>query len=120
MRSTNDWPRSAQSGAARDDRFEELRLAYYARLRSDRARVRALRTELDSTQETVPTYEAIRLCAHGMAGAAAIFEAKDIMQAARKLEHAAGHAAQTQASGAKSGVRPSLDALMELLNTLCD
>src|ERR1700722_10484696 len=74
------------SGAGTDDRFEELRVAYHARLKSDRAKVVTLRTQLAKDPESKATYEAIRVCAHGMAGAAAIFEATDIMKAARQQE----------------------------------
>ena len=111
------------SGAGTDDRFEELRVAYHARLKSDRAKVVTLRTQLAKDPESKATYEAIRVCAHGMAGAAAIFEATDIMKAARKLEHAASAAAHPNDAAADSGnpaVRPPLDSLIELLDSVCN
>jgi HPt (histidine-containing phosphotransfer) domain-containing protein len=132
MRSTNDWPRLTPTPAGSDDRFEELRIAYYARLKSDRAQVVALRTQLAKDPGSKATYEAIRVCAHGMAGAAAIFEATDIMGAARKLEHAAADAprapdAATPIDPTKSledsgnpAVRPLLDSLIELLDSICN
>ena len=123
MRSTNDWPRLTPTPAGTDDRFEELRIAYYARLKSDRAQVIALRTQLAKDPESKATYEAIRVCAHGMAGAAAIFEATDIMKAARQLEHAASEAANAKDAAGDSGnpaVRPLLDSLIELLDSICN
>jgi chemotaxis protein histidine kinase CheA len=123
MRSTNDWPRLNPGPAGTDDRFEELRIAYYARLKSDRAQVVALRAQLAKSPEDRATYEAIRVCAHGMAGAAAIFEATDIMRAARKLEHAASEATQSNAAAPHSGipaVHPPLDSLIDLLDSICN
>jgi HPt (histidine-containing phosphotransfer) domain-containing protein len=122
MRSTNDWPRLTPTPAGTDDRFEELRIAYYARLKSDRTQVVALRAQLAQDPESKATYAAIRVCAHGMAGAAAIFEATDIMKAARKLEHAASEAANAKDAAGDSGnpaVRPPLDSLIELLDSVC-
>ena len=123
MRSTNDWPRVTSTPAGTDDRFEELRIAYYARLKSDRAQVVALRTQLAKDPESKATYEAIRVCAHGMAGAAAIFEATDIMKAARNLEHAASEAVRPHDAASDSGnpaVRPPLDSLIQLLDSVCN
>ena len=126
MRSTSNWPRLSPGPAGTDDRFEELRIAYYARLKSDRAQVMTLRTQLAKGPESKATYEAIRVCAHGMAGAAAIFEATDIMNAARKLEHVASEAAvatdtaQSQGDSGNPAVRPLLDSLIELLDSICN
>jgi HPt (histidine-containing phosphotransfer) domain-containing protein len=118
MRSTNYWPRLTPAPAGTEDRFEELRIAYYARLKNDRAQVVALRTQLAKGPEAKATYEAIRVCAHGMAGAAAIFEAADIMKAARKLEQAASEAALEDSGN--PAVRPLLDSLIELLDSICN
>ena len=123
MRSTSNWPHLSPGPAGTDDRFEELRIAYYARLKSDRAQVMTLRTQLAKGPESKATYEAIRVCAHGMAGAAAIFEATDIMKAARQLEHAASEAVHPKEAATDSGnpaVRPPLDSLIELLDSICN
>jgi HPt (histidine-containing phosphotransfer) domain-containing protein len=132
MRSTNNWPSLTPAPAGSDDRFEELRIAYYARLKSDRAQVVALRTQLAKDPESKATYEAIRVCAHGMAGAAAIFEATDIMGAARKLEHAAaqpphdpdattpGPPTKSPGDSGNPAVSPLLDSLIELLDSICN
>jgi HPt (histidine-containing phosphotransfer) domain-containing protein len=120
MRSTSHWPRLTPAPAGTDDRFEELRIAYYARLKSDRTQVVALRTQLATGPESKATYEAIRVCAHGMAGAAAIFEAADIMKAARKLEQVASEAALSQGASGNPAVRPLLDSLIELLDSICN
>ncbi len=126
MRSTSHWPRLTPAPAGADDRFEELRIAYYARLKSDRAQVLSLRTLLVESSDAKAAYEAIRACAHGMAGAAAIFEANDVMTAARQLEHAASAAKTSLDSAAPAGdsgnpaVSPLLDSLIELLNSICD
>lgn len=120
MKSTNDWPRLTPTPAGTDDRFEELRIAYYARLKSDRAQVMALRTQLANGHDAKATYEAIRVCAHGMAGAAAIFEATDIMKAARTLEQAASEAAPATGDSGNPAVRPLLNSLIELLDSICN
>jgi HPt (histidine-containing phosphotransfer) domain-containing protein len=126
MTSTNYWPRLTTPPAGEDDRFEELRIAYYARLKSDRAQVVSLRTQLAEGSDPKATYEAIRVCAHGMAGAAAIFEATDVMKAARKLEHAAVEATtspdpvQSAENSGNPALRPLLDSLIELLDSICN
>jgi HPt (histidine-containing phosphotransfer) domain-containing protein len=126
MRSTNDWPRLTPPPDGADDRFEELRIAYYARLKSDRAKVATLRGQFADGSDLKATYEAIRVCAHGMAGAAAIFEAADIMMAARKLEQAAVDAttspdrAQSAEHSGNPALSPLLDSLIELLDSICN
>jgi hypothetical protein len=131
MKSTNYWPRLTLAVES-DDRFEELRVAYYARLRNDRGQVKSLRLQLASAGDPAPVYEAIRASAHSMAGAAAVFEATDIMNAARALEHTVAAAsklvaAKPAAAASKlvtekpdSDVCTSMDSLVDLLNSICD
>lgn len=119
MKSTNSWPRmSAPAGP--DDPFEELRTAYFTRLRSDRVRLLGLRAELCGA-DTEPKflYEAIRVVAHGMAGAAGIFEATEVMNAASALESAARISTRACADSVDPAVRAGLDALTDLLQPMC-
>jgi hypothetical protein len=67
-----------------------------------------------------------------LAGAAAIFEAADIMGGARKLEHAAAEAAhatdaatpgdrtRSPKDSGNPAVRHLLDSLIELLDSICN
>jgi hypothetical protein len=61
-------------------------------------------------------YETIRRIAHGMAGAAAIFKAGDVMRAAIKLEQAVRAATPGADSGA---VRLALDTMIDSLRPIC-
>jgi hypothetical protein len=118
MKSTNCWPRLSEP-AGPDDPFEELRASYYARLRSDRVRLLGLRAELSGTgAEPKYLYEAIRVVAHGMAGAAGIFEATDVLNAASAIENAARVSLQSRANRVDPAVRAGLDALIDLLQPM--
>ena len=115
MKSTEYWAPSSEP-AVHTDRFEELRAAYYARLRSDLARLTALRVRFDETQGGDSLFhEEIRRVAHGMSGAAAMFEATQVAIASSRLEEAVRSSRRPQDTQAYAAVSAALDSLMHLL-----
>ncbi len=118
MKSTGRWPRLSVP-AGPNDPFTDLRASYYARLRSDCAQLQRLHMQM-SRPERGPAaqYDSIRVTAHGMAGAAAVFGVTDVMNAAMTLERAALAAATSQAHTADQAVRAALGALADLLQSI--
>ena len=116
MRSTESSP-SAHLPARLKVRFEELRAAYLARLEGDRAHLLELRMNLGGSGSAA-AYEKIQRVAHGMAGAAAVFETFDVARAARRLSVSAFAAVQTPGAEADAGLRRELDALVDLLRSV--
>jgi HPt (histidine-containing phosphotransfer) domain-containing protein len=115
MRSTEFWlpPRAS---AANDSRLEELRYEYYARLDRDRARLATLSAELAHAEtDAMPVYEDIRSLARRMGGAAAVFEAIEIGNAAVALEQATLAAINARADNADTSVWTALEGLVDLL-----
>lgn len=81
-----------------DSRFEQLRHEFYQRLCADRRQLDILSAELeDMNCEAMPTYDRIRVLAHKICGAAAVYEDADICEAAGALEWAAANALRTGA-----------------------
>ena len=110
------WP-SLQAPEGADDRFGDLRAAYFTRLRSDLAQLAGLRAKLAGAGTRSKTaYATIRRIAHGMAGAAAIFKAADVTRAAVLLEHAVRAAAPDTDGDA---VRLALDTMIDSLRPIC-
>jgi HPt (histidine-containing phosphotransfer) domain-containing protein len=102
--------------SASDDRFEELREAFHIRLRSDRVRLTTLAAALARGEEDpARVFESIRLCAHRVRGAAAIFEASEVNVAANALEQAAGSASIGHADNSDAAVWTALETLVDLL-----
>ena len=116
MKSTNAWP-SLTAPESGDDPLGDLRAAYFTRLRGDLAQLAKLRAKLaGSGMGSKTAYETIRRVAHGMAGAAAIFKAGDVMRAAIKLEQTVRAATPGADSGA---VRLALDTMIDSLRPIC-
>jgi HPt (histidine-containing phosphotransfer) domain-containing protein len=115
MGSINQWPQLGVPGGP-DDAFEELRMSYRDRLRSDRTQLTTLRNRLGGPGgETVPLYEAIRRIAHGMAGAAAVFKVSDVFDASSTLEQSVSLASTAHGGNPAMTVPAALDRLIELL-----
>ena len=116
--------RSTDAGVAvtgdqpRPDRFDELRCAYHARLHSDLMRLTALRVRLDEPLDGATPYEDIRRVAHGMAGAAAMFEAAAVAGAAGRLEEAALNSRISGTVPTDAMIRAALDGLINVLHEL--
>jgi hypothetical protein len=110
------WP-SLKAPEGADDQFGDLRAAYFTRLRSDLAQLAGLRTKLVGAGTGSKTaYATIRRIAHGMAGAAAIFKAADVMRAAILLEQTV-RAATPDTDG--DAVRLALDTMIDSLRPIC-
>jgi hypothetical protein len=99
-----------------DPQFQELRAAFHDRLQQDRLRLMVLRTRLAGIQGAATEgYERIRLIAHRMGGAAAVFEAPAALSAANALELAALEAARAGVDNNDVSVKTALDSLINLL-----
>jgi hypothetical protein len=119
MKSTSSWPHLGEP-AGPDDPFADLRASYYARLRNDITRLRALHTQLSSSEmDPKGLHESIYLVAHGMAGAAAIFQVTEVLNAAIALEQATLAAIKAHPGTDDASVCAALDALTDLLQNIC-
>jgi len=116
VKPNNAWP-SLKAPEGANDSFADLREAYFTRLRSDLAQLATLRAKLAGAGTGSKTaYATIRRIAHGMAGAAAIFKAGDVMRAAILLEQTV-RAAVPDADG--DAVRLALDTMIDSLRPIC-
>lgn len=118
MKSTEYAPRQtpAVNPMTHETEFESLREAFYARLRNDRARMLTLCAELARAEAyATPVYSDIRMLAHRLGGAAAMFEAPEISQAAVALEDAALVAIDTHADNVDAAVWTALESLVDML-----
>ena len=104
-----------------DDTFEQLQVAFYTRLRKDRARLVVLGATLaHSGSNPAPAFEELQTFAHKLRGAAAVFGAAEIRDAAQALEVAA-HAAQAEhASEGNGQVWSALTLLSDLLASVTE
>jgi HPt (histidine-containing phosphotransfer) domain-containing protein len=119
LKSTSPWPRLSVP-AGPNDPFDDLRASYYARLRSERSRLIELHTQLSCPElDPIPLYETIRLVAHGMAGAAAVFGVTEVLSAATTLERAALVTTKAHAGNAGPTVHAALNTLTDLLQRIC-
>jgi hypothetical protein len=100
----------------RSDPFEELREAFHARLRHDRVRFTAFGAALARADEgPAPIFEEIGTLAHRLAGAALIFEDRDIGMAASALEEAADAAVKARVDNSDPFVWAALETLVDRL-----
>jgi HPt (histidine-containing phosphotransfer) domain-containing protein len=107
--------------AIADDTFEQLQLAFYERLRKDRAGLAVLGTALaHAVANPAPALQALRTFAHRLRGAAAIFGATEICDAAESLEVAALAAPQPQDDPDHGVVWSALALLTEVLVSVTD
>ncbi len=116
MISTEQSPRSSSTQTEPDDPFEELRAAFHLRLRSDAVRLAVLAAALARADaEPAIIFEDIRLFAHRVRGAAALFGAPDIGSVADALEQAAFSAAAAHAENSDASIWTALEALAQRL-----
>ena len=120
MRSIDNHGKIASAPAAMDNEFDRIRAAFYARLRCDRMRLTTLATSLSRT-EGHPTgiFKALQGLAHRIRGAAAIFEASDVGNAAYALERAATAAYDKCSDHADGPVWSALEELVEAIAMAC-
>jgi hypothetical protein len=117
MQSINYWPRPS-APIQPEDQFEALRAAFYRRLYGDRVELAELSAQLARTDlDPMPVYYRLHVLGHRVCGAAALFEAAEMAQAAMALEQAALAAAKPNAVQAGAAVRIALDGLMDFLPT---
>jgi HPt (histidine-containing phosphotransfer) domain-containing protein len=101
-----------------DDTFEQLQLAFYERLRKDRAGLAILGTALArAVTNPTPALEDLRTFAHRLRGAAAIFGAAEIRDAAQDLEVASYAAPNTLEDPANGAVWSAIALLADLLGS---
>jgi HPt (histidine-containing phosphotransfer) domain-containing protein len=116
MKSTEYQPRVSRREIAPDDPFDELQGTFYARLRSDLICLMVLTAALACADANPgPIFEDIRVFAHRIRGAAALFGAPDIGIVADALEQAAICAANGGARNTDASVCAALEALTEQL-----
>jgi chemotaxis protein histidine kinase CheA len=104
-----------------DDTFEELQSAFYVRLREDRVRLVVLGTKLSgSGANPAQAFEEVRMFAHRLRGAAAIFGAAEVRDAAQALELATQAAQSELATREDSRVWSALALLSDLLASMTE
>jgi HPt (histidine-containing phosphotransfer) domain-containing protein len=104
---------------AHRDGLEELRLAFHARLQSDRVHFVTLSAALARAEESPGwIFRDLQFRAHKIRGGAAIFEIAEIAAAACALEQAAISASMADADNSDAGVWSALVALVQVMGTL--
>ena len=106
----------SQAPIKSEDPFEEVRDAFFARLRSDRVRLTTFAAALAHSEgDPTCTFEDIRLFAHRLRGGAAIFDTPEVGIAANALEQAAASASVAHADRSDASVRAALQNLLDRL-----
>lgn len=111
----------AATGLPCDGTNDPLQLTFYTRLREDRLQLVALGTKLsESAGNAAQAFEELRTFAHRLCGAAAIFGATEIRNAARTLEVASEAAQEDLTSHEDTRVWSALALLADLLASVTD
>jgi HPt (histidine-containing phosphotransfer) domain-containing protein len=101
------------------DGLDELRLAFHARLQSDRVHFVTLSAALARAEESPGwIFQDLQFRAHKIRGGAAIFEIAEVAAAACALEQAAISASMAHADNGDAGVWSALVALVQVMGTL--
>jgi HPt (histidine-containing phosphotransfer) domain-containing protein len=101
------------------DGLEELRVAFHARLQSDRAHFATLSAALARAEESPGwIFQDLQFRAHKIRGGAAIFEIFKVEAAAFALEQAAISASMSNADNTDVGVWNTLEDLVRLMGEL--
>jgi len=119
MTSTKRRPRKEFSPSAPGDGFDELRLAFHARLQNDRVHFATLSAAL-ARAEASPAwiFQDLQFRAHKIRGGAAIFEIAEVESAAAALEQAAICACMSNANNTDAAVWTALVGLVRLMGKL--
>ena len=117
MNLTRRSERKARIEISPEDAQESLRRKFHRRLQSERVQLAALATAL-TLAESKPdsAFEELRLCAHRMHGAAAVFEYADVAAAAHRLEQASEAAAMAHTGVFEPTVWATLVSLIAVLD----
>jgi hypothetical protein len=119
MKPTEHQQPAALTPVAPSDDFEQIRDAFYARLRSDRVCLMDLGAVLARAEgDASGVFEDIRAFAHRMHGAAAIFEDAGVSIDACALEQAANLAAIAHVDNSDAHVWSALETLVARLAIL--
>jgi HPt (histidine-containing phosphotransfer) domain-containing protein len=104
-----------------DDALEVVRQSFYARLHDEKTRLAALATSLESSEaESATVFEQMEVFAHRLRGAAAVFGAFELSDAAKALEWAASAASAEGAQYGDASVWYALNLLASQLASLTD
>jgi hypothetical protein len=121
LKTPKGWQGASQAPITVEDPFEELREAFFARLRSDTVRLTTFAAALAHTEgDPACTFEDIQLFAHRLRGGAAIFETPEVGIAANALEQAAASASVAHADRSDASVWTALENLLDKLGTIND
>jgi hypothetical protein len=114
MQTLNGWRAASQAPITSEDPFEDLRDAFFERLRTDRVRLTTFAAALAHTEgDPACTFEDIQLFAHRLRGGAAIFESPEVGIAADALEQAAASASVAHADRSDASVWTALENLLD-------
>jgi HPt (histidine-containing phosphotransfer) domain-containing protein len=119
MKSTRRRSRKEFLQATSSDGLEELRLAFHARLQSDRVHFTTLSAALARAEESPGwIFQDLQFRAHKIRGGAAIFEIAKVEAAAFALEQAAIAASLSNANNTDPGVWTALEDLVRLMGEM--
>ena len=102
-----------------DDALEVVRQSFYARLHDEKTRLAALAAALEPCEaESVSVFEQLEGFAHRLRGAAAVFDALELSEAAKALELAAAAASAGRTQFSDAAVWCALNLLTTQLANL--
>jgi HPt (histidine-containing phosphotransfer) domain-containing protein len=120
MKSIDHHGKIGSTPAAMDHEFDRIRATFYARLRCDRMRLTTLATSLSRVDgHPAGVFKALQGLAHRIRGAAAVFEASELRDAAYALEQAATTACDKRSDHSDGPVWLALEELVEQLALSC-
>ena len=109
-------PKHTQEQTPADDGFESLKLAFQARLESERVHFVTLSAALARADENPAwIFEDLQYRAHRLQGGAAIFDETEVASAAGALEAAAVQAAKSRSDNTDEQVWEALVRLVRLM-----
>jgi Hpt domain len=118
MKLTGNGHNPAAIRTPENDRFEELRALFSDGLQADRVRLTALAASLArAADDPAAIFESMRVFAHKLRGAAAIFDFPQLGVAAGGLESAAVLALQQRTICAAASLGAALEVLIGVLGT---
>lgn len=119
MISISDRPCEASSSGVYADEADRLRLAFHARLQSERVHFVTLSAALARVEESPDwIFHDLRNRAHKIRGTAAMFEIAEVAAAARALELASISASTSHAENTDAAVWNALVALVRLMGAI--
>lgn len=118
MKPTRRRSSRAASASSANDGLEDMRLAFCARLQSERVHLVTLSAALARAEESPGwIFQDLQFRAHKMRGGAAIFEMAEVAALARALEEAASAACMSKADNSDPAVWTALVAMVGLMGS---